>query len=195
MFGIKKRIWTKQLKRAATVENCLKTGIFEYQVASHGYDAGDNKPSDVELALFAGAVNHILAWDIRKQLQLLERHSEGAETIQSMAHQILVSDPDLESLVIRVLYDIASLGHLLEREEWARKFVNEHPRLMDVLIPARTTHPELFLDVEEVEFKSLFERFIDKYLPDMKEAARTLFALMLHCWRLRRPAGGLETGA
>jgi len=175
MFGIKKRIWTKQLKRAATVENCLKAGVFDFQMASHGYNTDDNQPSAVELALFAGAVNHILAWDTSKQLQVLEQHPEGAETIQSMAHQLLAADPDLERLVIRVLYEIASLGPLLERDEWARMFVSEHPRIMDVLTPARTTHPELFRDVQEVEFKALFDRFIDKYLPDMKETARALF--------------------
>jgi len=176
MFGIKRRIWTKQLRRAATIENCLKAGIFDHQVASHGYDASDNKPSDVELALFAGAVNYILTWDIQKQLQMLEGHSEDAETIHSMAHQILASDPNLERLVIRLLYEIASLGRLLEREEWAIKFLHDHPRIMDVLTIARTTHPELFRDIEEPEFKALFDRFIGKYLPDMKETARTLFA-------------------
>lgn len=98
MFGLKKRIWTKQLRRAATIENCLKAGIFDHQIV-HGYDACENKPSDVELALFAGDVYDILAWDIQKQVQMLEGSPEDAETIHSMARQILASDPDLERLV------------------------------------------------------------------------------------------------
>jgi hypothetical protein len=175
MFGLKKRIWTKQLRRAATIENCLKAGILDHLIASHGYDAGDNKPSNAELALFGGAVNYIVAWDIQKQLQMLQGSPDGAETILAMARQTLASDPDLERLVIRVLYEIASLGHLLEREDWARKFLHNHPRIMDVLTVARPEHPELFRDVEETEFKALFDRFMEKYLPDMQDTAGSLF--------------------
>ena len=170
MFGIKKRFWIKQLKRAANVENCLKAGIFDHQVRSIR-----RKPSDVEGALFAGAVNDILAWDIQQQVQMLEGSREDAETIHSMARQILSSDPNLERLVIRLLYEIASLGHLLDRDEWSRNFLHKHPRIMEILAVAQPKHPELFRDIEEIEFKALFERFIDKYLPDMKETAGSLF--------------------
>lgn len=176
MFGIKRRIWTKQLKRAATIENCLKAGIFDRLVASHGYDASDNEPSDAELAVFGGAVNYILACDIQPHIQMLDAHSDAAETIQSLAHQILASDPNLERLVIRVLYEIASLAHMLRRDEWATEFLQHHPRIMEVLTVARPTHPELFRDVEETHFKALFAGFIDRYLPDMKDSARSFFA-------------------
>ena len=175
MFGLKKRIWMSQLRRAVTIENCLKTGIFERQVESHGYDARDNKPSDEELAVFGNAVNHILTWNIDKQVQMLGGGPDAAEKIHSLAGEILASDPNLERLVVRVLYEIASLGHLLEREEWARKFLQDHPRIMDVLAVARTKHPDLFRDVEETEFKALFDRFIDEYLPDMKQTSAGMF--------------------
>lgn len=175
VFGIKRRIWTKQLRRAATIENCVKAGIIDHLIESHGYDADDNKPSNAELALFGGAVNYIVAWGIQKQLQMLEGSSDAAETIHALARQTLASDPDLERLVIRLLYDIATLGHLLEREDWARTFLHNHPRIWDVLTVARPKHPELFRDVEEMEFKALFARFIDKYLPDMKDTAGSMF--------------------
>lgn len=175
MFGIRKRIWLKQLRRAVIVENSLKIGIADHLITSHGYDTACNKPSDVELALFGGAVNYVLAWDIQKQLELLNGYPGGAERIQSIARQILAADPNLERLVIRLLYEIASLTHMLQREEWATEFLHNHPRIMDVLTVARPMHPELFRDVDESEFKALFECFIDKYLPRMTEC-RKLFS-------------------
>jgi hypothetical protein len=84
------------IKKAAIIENCLKAGIFDHQVAGHACDASHNKPSDAEQALFAGAVNYILACDIQQQLQMLKGDPEATATIQSIAHQILASDPDLE---------------------------------------------------------------------------------------------------
>jgi hypothetical protein len=92
-----------------------------------------------------------------------------------MACKILASDPELERLVIRLLYEIASLGHLLQKDEGARTFLNYHPRIMDVLSEARQKHPELFCDAKDIEFKALFHRFIDKYLPDMKKSVDSLF--------------------
>lgn len=174
VFGIKRRIWIKQLKRAVTIENCVKAGIADHLIASHGYDA-DNQPSDAECALFGGAVNYIVAWGIQKQLQMMGGSPDAAERIHTLARQTLASDPDLERLVIRLLYEIATLGHLLESEDWARKFLHDHPRIWDVLTVARPKHPKLFRDVEEMEFKALFARFIDKYLPDMKHTAGSMF--------------------
>jgi hypothetical protein len=176
LFGTREAIWTKQLRRAVTIENCLKAGIFDRQVESHGYDASDNKPSDDEGAIFAGAVNYILAWNVDKQVQMLGGSSDASEKIHTLARHILASDPNLERLVVRVLYEIASLCHLLKRDEWATKFLQDHPRIMDVLAVARTKHPELFRDVEETEFKALFDRFIEEYLPDMKQTTAGLFS-------------------
>ena len=174
VFGIKRRTWIKQLKRAAVIQNYVVAGIADHLIASHGYD-GDNRPSDAECKIFGGAVNYIIAWGIQEQLQMIEGSPDAAERIHTLARQTLASDRDLERLVIRLLYDIATLGHVLEREDWARKFLHDHPRIWDVLTVARPKHPELFRDVEEVEFKALFARFIDKYLPDMKETAGSMF--------------------
>jgi hypothetical protein len=176
MFGIKKRIWTKQLKRAATIESCLVAGIFDHQLAIHGYDADNNEPSEVDGALFAGATHYMLAIDIKAQLQMLNGSPHGDEEIRSIAAQLLASDPDLERLIIRLLYEIASLAHMLEREDWAQDYLNKHPRIMDVLTPARATHPDLFRDAQETEFQILFNRFAEKYLPDMKNSTRAIFS-------------------
>jgi len=42
-------------------------------------------------------------------------------------------------------------------------------------MPARAKYPELFRDVGETEFKALFERFAEKYLPDMKDNVGEMF--------------------
>jgi hypothetical protein len=174
MFGLKKRVWTEQFSRAATVENWVKAGIYDYLITSHEQASG-SKASDFDLALFAGAAHYIVAWDIQKQLEMLKGHSEGAETIRSIAHQILASDSDLERLVVRLLYEIESLGLLLGRDERVTKYLHNHPRIRDVLAGARTRYPELFRDVEEIEFKTLFRRFMEKYVPAQKESVQKLF--------------------
>lgn len=141
----------------------------------HGYDAEINTPSDRELAVIGGAVNYILALGIEKQVQMLGGSTEGISAIHSRAYKILSSDPVLEKLIIRLLYDIASLGELLKKDSWAQGYLREHSRIMEVLVPARDKYPELFRDVDESKFKGLFAYFVDKYLPDMKESTSALF--------------------
>ena len=165
MFGIKKRIQTRQLRRAVAVENWVKAGMFDHQIAVNGYDSGEHPPSDHEIAIYAGAINYILAWDIETQLKLLGGSADNAETIRNHAQELLDSDPDLEKLVIRLLYEIASLAKVLEKDEWANQYLRNHPRIMEVLFRAREGHPGLFRDIDESQFEALFAQFVARYLP------------------------------
>ena len=172
MFGMKTRIYTAQLKRAATIENLVKVGIFDRQVELLN---SSEELNDHDGAIIAGAVNYILTWDVGKQLQTLGGTAEDAELIYSRARLILKSDSQLEQLVIRLLYEIASLGHLLQKDEWAKNFLRNHPRILEVLTIAKNEHPELLRDADESKFKILFAQFIDNYLPEMKQSASTIF--------------------
>lgn len=175
MFGLKKRIFTKQLKRAATIENYLLAGIFDYLMASRGYDAEKNKPSDQDGALMAGTAAWILGIGIEKQLEMFDDDKIATERIQANANELLRADEILEKLAVRLLYEIASLSMMLKKDPWTQEYLDKHVRIMEILNAARPKWSELFKDVDESLFKSLFIGYIDKYMPDMRTSASQLF--------------------
>lgn len=175
MFGLKKRIWQKQLKRAATIENCLLAGLFDHLMASNGYDAQKNEPTDEEGSLMAGTAQWILGIGIEKQLEMCDDEKVATERIQTSANELLQSDEMLEQLTIRLLYEIASLSMMLRKDAWAQEYAGKHIRIMEILSAARPKWPELFRDVDEALFKKLFTRYLDIYMPDMRASASQLF--------------------
>lgn len=177
MFGFKNKIQMAQFRRAVSIENVLKAGIFDHQIESHGYNSTDNPPSKLDLLLFGASINYIFAGPIDgNNLNELKTMGKDREDIFSCAGKILYSDVDLERVVVRTLYDVASLGALVKQDTWVTGIMAQHPRIMEVLIPYKTKYPELFSDVTENVFKTLFERFVRVYSPSMQATTASLFS-------------------
>ena len=183
MFGLKKlylhwrakRILTRQLKRAATIENYLLLRICGYLKASSGRDAEKDKPNDQDLALIVGTAHWILGIGIETQVLMFGDAEIATERIQASANDLLRADEMLERLVVRLLYEIASLSMMLNKDKWAQEYVGKHIRIMEILKAARPKWPELFKDVNESLFKRLFVGYLEKYDPDMRNLASQLF--------------------
>jgi hypothetical protein len=163
------------LKRAATIENCLLAGLFDYLMEANGYGGENNKPSDEDGALMAGTVRWVMGIGIEPQLEVLRDEKVATEKIQSSANELLQSDEMLERLTVRLLYEIASLSMLLKKDAWSQGFAGKHVRIMQILKTARPKWPELFRDVDESVFKDLFAGYLDRYMPDMRASATQLF--------------------
>ncbi len=173
MFGMKKKM-KRQLNRAATIENCLLAGIFDYVMASRGHDAGKELDRQ-EAAIIAGTAHWILGIGIEEQVLMFGDDEIATEKIQACANTLLRSDERLERLVVRCLYEIKALSLMLDNDQWAQECVGKHIRIMEILNEARPKWPELFRDISESLFKSLFIDYIDKYMPDMKNSTSKLF--------------------
>lgn len=161
----------KQFRRAVSIENILKVGVFSHLIESHGYNSTDNEPPKRDILLYGAALNYIFCGEITPE------PDEGIsrETIFSTAQQILDSDVNLERVIVRTLYDIASLSLVIEKDNWSNDVLAHHPRLIEVIVPYKGKYPELFSDVTEKEFKSLFNNFIQAYYPSMKDSTSSLF--------------------
>ena len=175
MFGRRKKLWKQQLKRAAVIENSVALGIAKYLMASSGYDEENNEPNEQDLAIMTGTDHWILGIGVETQISKFDDHEIAMETIQASAHDLLCRDEMLEKLVARLLFDISSLSIVLNKDPWAKEILGKHVRIMEIINSARPKWPELFKDVNESLFKSLFSCFMDKYMPEMKNSASELF--------------------
>jgi len=175
MFERRKKFWKQQLKRAVIIENTVSFGIAKYLMTSSGYDAEKNKPNDRDLDIMIGTVHWILGVDIGIQVLNFDDHKIDTERIQTSAHELLCGDEMLEKLVARLLFDILSLSMMLNKDPWAQEILGKHVRIAEIIDSSRPKWPELFKDVNESLFKSLFSCFINKYMPEMKNSASELF--------------------
>ena len=175
MFGMKNRVLKKQLSRAATIENCLKAGLFDHLMDVNGFDAERNPPSDQEAIGLGATVNWVLAGSIDAQLAKLSDGKAAADSIRTNAAEMLRRDENLHKLVVRLLYEIVSICMMLNKNKEAQAYLANHPRAIEVLEPARSANPELFEDVDERLFKEYFSKFISQYMPDMKTSTSRLF--------------------
>lgn len=172
MFGFNKRIYRRQLRRALLISNAVRAGLFDYQVNLLGYEPG--KPDD-KTKIVAAAINHMFGNSFDKSIETFVDKEETKKLVYSKADEILKSDPDLEALIQRILFDIVSLCVVLKDEEYAQQIWEEHPRLMEVVTQNRNKNPKNFRDYNEKEFKKLVSKYADKYDPKMKNHLLKLF--------------------
>jgi len=170
MLGFNKKIYERQLKRVVIINNAVMMGIFSNQVNLLNLPIGE-RPSESESAIIAGAINYIFGMDIGEQAEGLK----DKNLVYLKASEILKSDTELERLILRGLYDIATLCHTLEKEEWATELLSEYPGIMQLLKDGEERYPELFKDYKEREYRVLVEKFADKYEPNMKNSLLGLF--------------------
>lgn len=173
MFGLfnKKKAFMKQFRRAVSIENVLKMGIFSHLIESNGYNSTDKEPPKRAIILYGAAINYIFC----DQIDADPGEEISREAILSAAQQILDSDVNLERVIVRTIYDIASLSLLIDKDNWSNEVLAHHPRLIEFIVPYREKYPELFSDVTEKEFESLFNNFIRVYSPSMKDVTSSLF--------------------
>jgi len=113
--------------------------------------------------------------DFDKSIETFIDKEKTKRLIYSKADEIQKSDPDLEALIKRILYDIGSLCMMLKDEEYAQQIWAEHPRLMETVTQNRNKNPEKFKDYNEEQFKELISKYADKYDPGMKNHLLKLF--------------------
>jgi len=172
MFGFNKRIYERQLRRSLFISNAVRAGLFDYHVNLLGYEP--RKPDD-RTKITAAAINYMFGNDFDKSIETFIDKEKTKKLVYSKADEILKSDPDLEELVQRILYDIGSLCVMLKDEEYAQQIWAEHPRLMEVVTQNRNKNPEKFNDCNEERFKKLISKYADKYDPKMKSHLLKLF--------------------
>ena len=172
MFGSTKRIYERQLRRALLISNAVRAGLFDYQVNLLGYEP--RKPDD-RTKIVAAAINYMFGNDFDKSIETFIDKEETKKLVYSKANEILESDPDLEELIQRILYDIGSLCVMLKGEEYAQQIWAEHPRLMGILIENRNKNPEKLKDYNEEQFRKLLSKYASKYDPKKKDHLLKLF--------------------
>ena len=164
-----------QFRRAVSIENVLKAGVLDHQFESHGYNA-TNRPPKSDHLVFIASINYIFAGDISPETQSeLSELGVGEGVVQTKAQEILNSDVDLERVIVRTLYDIYSLGMLVQKGDWVNNVLAHHPRLTEVIVPYMEKYPELVHDVTEKEFKFLYERFVRIYAPFAAPVPASMF--------------------
>jgi hypothetical protein len=172
MFGFKKITYKRQLRRAVLIGNAVRAGIFDYQVNLLGYEP---KEVDDSVRIIAAAINYIFGNDFDKSIQTFIDKGKTKKLVYSKAAEILKSDPDLEELIQRILYDIGSLCVMLKDDEYAQQIWADHSRLMYILTKNKENNPEKFKDYNEEQFKKLISKYADKYDPKMKNHLLKLF--------------------
>jgi len=172
MFGFKKRIYKRQLRRSLLISNAVRAGLFNYHVNLLGYEP--REPDD-RTRIIAAAINYMFGNDFDKSIETFIDKEKTKKLVYSKADEILKSDPDLEALIQRILYDIGSLCIMLKDEEYAQQISAEHPRLMEIVKQGRNKNPEKFKDYNEEQFKKLISKYADKYDPRMKNHLLKLF--------------------
>jgi len=165
MFGFKKRTYRRQLRRALLVSNAVRTRLFDYQVNLLGYEPG--KPDD-RTKIIAAAINYMFGNDFDKSIETFLDKGETKRLLYSKADEILKSDPDLERLIHRILFDISSLCIMLKDDEYAQQIWADHPRLMEIIVRNKSKYPENLKDYNEEQFKELISKYADKYDPKIK---------------------------
>lgn len=172
MFGLFKRTYKKQLRRCLLISDAVRVGLFAYQVNSLGYES--REPDD-RTKIIAAAINYMFGNDFNKSIETFIDKEKTRELVYSKADEILKSDPELERLVQRILYEIGSLCVILKDEEYARQIWADHPRLMEIVTQSRNKNPEKLKDYNEEQFKKLISTYADKYDPKMKSHLLRLF--------------------
>jgi len=172
MFGFNKRIYRRQLRRSLLISNAVRAGLFDYHVNLLGYEP---KEPDDRIRIIAAAINYMFGNDFDKSIETFIDKEKTKRLIYSKADEIQKSDPDLEALIKRILYDIGSLCMMLKDEEYAQQIWAEHPRLMETVTQNRNKNPEKFKDYNEEQFKELISKYADKYDPGMKNHLLKLF--------------------
>ena len=173
MFGFNKRIYERQLRRSVSISNAVRVGLFAYQVNLLGYEPRE-EPND-RTRIVAAAINYMFGNNFDESIETFIDKEETKKLVYSKADEILKSDPDLEALVHRILWDIASLCIVLKDEEYAQQLWAEHPRLLEITGQNRNKHPRTLKDYNEQEFKKLVSKYADKYDPKMKNHLLRLF--------------------
>jgi hypothetical protein len=172
MFGLNKRIYRRQLRRALLISNAVRVSLFAYQMNLHGYEP--TKPDD-RARIIAAAINYMFGNDFDRSIETFIDKEETKKLVHSKADEILKFDPDLEELVQRILYDIGSLCIMLKDDKYAQQMWAEHPRLMEIVTENGNKSPEKFKDYNEEQFKKLISKYADKYDPKMKDHLLKLF--------------------
>jgi len=173
MFGFSKRIYRRQLRRALLISNAVRAGLFAYQVNLLGYKP-EEEPND-RTRIIAAAINYMFGNNFDESIEPFIDKEKTKKLVYSKADEILKSDPDLEELIQRILYDIGSLCVMLKDEEYAQQIWAEHPRLMEIVKENRNRNPEKSKDYNEEQFKKLIRKYADKYDLKMKNHLLKLF--------------------
>jgi hypothetical protein len=173
MFGSNKRIYERQLRRALLISNAVRVGLFAYHANLLGYEPKE-EPND-RTGIIAAAINYMFGNDFDKSIETFIDKEKTKKLVCSKADEILKSDPDLEALIHRILYDIGSLCIMLKDDKYAQQIRAEHPRLMEIVTENGNRSPEKFKDYNEEQFKKLISKYADKYDPKMKDHLLKLF--------------------
>jgi hypothetical protein len=160
MFGFGKSVYRRQLKRAVLVQNAVMLALFSHfrkQIGADGHSSAND-------AIAAG-INYLFGKKAENNFG-----TEGRALYRKVL-QTVADDSDLEKLIVRILFDVASLSAKLKNST----VLSEFPRIIARLDHGREAHPEIFEDWKEVHFKTLFEKFADKYDPELKRQSGSLF--------------------
>ena len=172
MFGSNRRIYKRQLRRSLSISNAVRVGLLDYKVNLIG---NENGKQDERTKIIEDEINYMFGNDFDKSIETFIDKEETRKLVYSKADEILRSDPDLEELIQRILYDIGSLCAMLKDEEYAQQIWTDHPRLMEIVTQNRNKNPEKFKDYNEKQFKKLISKYADKYDPEMKSHLLGLF--------------------
>lgn len=176
MFGFTRRFRLNQFRRAITVENTLKMGMYAYEVRRRGIRTEDQESPQPDLLLLVAALNYLFSGGHSpEQERRLKAAGLHLQSCNDMAVELLAMDVTFERAVVRTLYELVSLGLMLEQEPLVQQVLQSRPHLPAFTGQFRSKHPDLFNDVSEAIYRGLVERFVAKYMPDSKIDVAKMF--------------------
>jgi hypothetical protein len=164
MFNFAKRVRERQLKRALLIKDFVMLRIFSHQRKALGLESGKSSELD---RVVASAVNQLFARDAG-----IDDFSQDERRLCLEIMDAVKSEPLSEKVILRVLFDIFTLGMTLKRPE----ILAEYPTIIDVLERGKRLHPDVFQDWRELQFQTLLGHFADKYDPASKGSLLKLFS-------------------
>jgi hypothetical protein len=163
MFGFGNRVRERQLKRAILIQNAMMLNMFSHQRKMLGVQETSSNKWD---GVIASAINKSFGKD-----NDADGTTDEEKRVFAQVRQSIQSDPCLQKLILRVLYDIVSLCAQLKNGA----LLAEYPRALEVLERGRKQYPDVFEDWKELQFKALARDFADKYDPNLKGMLLKLF--------------------
>ncbi len=176
MFGIKRRIRLGQFRRAVTIENLVKSGLFAHEAQRRGYGPIPDAPVHPGARQLAAALNYMFTGEIPPE-KLTELGELGLmpQSVVDEVERLFASDRDVEKLVARTAYELVFLGALLKNEPLVEQVLGGRPKLLEFSLRFRAKYPELFADVTDSHYRALVAAFAKRYMPEMTAQAAALF--------------------
>lgn len=165
MFGAKKRVGLKKLKRNQVITDIVIMGLADTELTKRNITDGDELTDD--LLLSAQAINYLLIREVAPEYQ------DKTQLIEERVNQLIASYRGLDLLVNYILTDRANWYRLVYSDS-ELKSKDDFLRIARVLQDGKDLYPNEWSDKD---FERLFKTFVDKYNPDMSHRVKDIFSV------------------